>query len=87
MISVDDKKETEIRHYAQQLYGGKKGSLSEFVWNAIAHYIEEIRKEEKRKAAHKRLIQWMKKGINIGYKRYKTRSELYEHRLKDAYRH
>ncbi|HLC71171.1 MAG TPA: ribbon-helix-helix domain-containing protein [Candidatus Nanoarchaeia archaeon] len=84
MISVDDEKEKEIRKYAQEVYGGKKGSLSEFISQAVTNYILSIKKEYERKAAHKRLIERMKKGLDIGYTGYKTRSELYEHRLKDS---
>lgn len=82
MISVDDEKEKEIRKYAQEIYGGKKGSLSEFVWAAIADYISHVKKDHERKAAVKRMLARMEKGISIGFKGYKSRDEIYESRLK-----
>ncbi|MFA4980706.1 MAG: hypothetical protein WC589_24565 [Sphingobacterium sp.] len=80
MISVDDEKEKQIRAYAQEVCGGKKGSLSAFVWQAIAQYISQTKKEYEREAARKRIIERMKKGLDIGFTGYKKRSELYGYR-------
>lgn len=83
MISVDDEKEKEIRKYAHELYGGKKGSLSEFIWQAIAHFISEAKKEHDRDQAFKRMIERMKHAKKLGIlnkegKAYSSRDELYE---------
>ncbi len=83
MISVGDEEEKEIRKYAHELYGGKKGSLSEFVWEAIDHYIKEIKKEDNRDAAFKRMIERAKNAKRLGIlnkegKAYSSRDELYE---------
>ncbi|MBI5046219.1 hypothetical protein HZC07_00615 [Candidatus Micrarchaeota archaeon] len=83
MISVDEEKEKEIRKYAHEICGGKKGSLSEFVWEAIEHYIFELKKEKNRHVAFDRMINRMKnaKKLNILNKEgmaYSSRDELYE---------
>ena len=87
MISVDDEKEKEIRKYAQELNGGKKGSLSDFVWLAINQYILTLNKEHEREIARQRMLNRMRKGLDIGYLEYTKRSDLYGHRIKDAFGH
>ncbi len=83
MISVDEEKEKEIRKYAQEVYGGKKGSLSEFVWAAISDYISHFKKEHERQLAIKRMLDRMKHAKKLGIlnkegKAYSSRDELYE---------
>ncbi len=92
MISVDDEKEKEIRKYAQEIYGGKKGSLSEFVWAAIADYISRTKKEYERKAAVKRMLARMENAKKLGIlnkegKVYSSRDEIYAERMAKICRH
>lgn len=92
MISVGEEEEKEIRKYAHELHGGKKGSLSEFVWQAINHYIKEIEKEHEREAAFKRMIERAKNAKKLGIlnkegKVYSSRDELYAERMEKISRH
>jgi len=83
MISVDEEKENTIRHYAQEISGGKKGSLSEFIWITVSHYIEEFKQKHEKEASFKRMIERMKHAKKLGIlnregKAYSSRDELYE---------
>ncbi|MDO8553309.1 MAG: hypothetical protein Q7S22_00750 [Candidatus Micrarchaeota archaeon] len=83
MISVNDDNEREIRKYAQEIYGGKKGSLSEFVWAAIADYISHFKKEYDNEISFKRMIERAKHAKKLGILNkdgmaYTSRDELYE---------
>lgn len=86
MISVDDEKEKEIRKYAHDLCGGKKGSLSEFIWQAVESYLNSIKKGNERQAAIKRMLNRMKNAkkldiLNKEGKAYSSRSEIYANRM------
>ena len=86
MISVDDEKEKEIRKYAQEVCGGKKGSLSEFIWQAIAQFIEEKKQGHERKAAIERMLHRMRNAKKLGIlnkegKAYSSRDEIYADRM------
>ncbi len=72
MVVLDDEHERRLRRLAQQKYGGKKGSLSKVVWEALDQM------EEKGKTALEQLEEMMKNAKPVEYKRYKHRSELYE---------
>ncbi len=92
MISVDDEKEMEIRRYVQEVEGGKKGSLSEFVWKAIASYIEGINRQRSRQVAVVRMLDRMKSARKLGIlnkegKAYSSRDELYADRAIKVSRH
>ena len=92
MISVDDEKEKEIRKYAQQLYSGKKGSLSKFVWHAIYEYISRITKEHQRQEAVKRMLERARNAKKLGIlnkegKAYSSRDELYAERMAKIHRY
>ncbi|MBI5227071.1 hypothetical protein HY988_00650 [Candidatus Micrarchaeota archaeon] len=92
MISLEDDDEKELRKYAQQISGGKKGSLSEFVWQAIAHYISETKKEQERNAAFERILERAKHAKKLGIlnkegKVYSSREEIYAERMEKIRRH
>ncbi len=87
MISVSQEKENEIRKYAQEVMGGKKGSLSDFIWEAVSSYINNLKKEHERQAAVERMLSRMRKGMHIGFKGYTSREELYEPRIKKTSGH
>ncbi len=92
MISVDDEKELEIRKYAQEVFGGKKGSLSDFIWAAVAEYISNMKKGHERNAAIKRMLERMNSARKLGIlnkdgKAYLTRDEMYGERIAKIHRH
>ena len=73
MISLDEDHEELLRKLAREKYGGKKGSLSEVVKEAL-----EKMKEKSRKQQVDGLILLLKKGLKGKYKMYKQRSEIYD---------
>ncbi len=87
LISLDDNAEKTLRELARELHGGKKGSLSEAVADAVSHRYAELERTKTNKASLERLIRMMEKGYHFGksYEPYKKRSELYESRFKDVY--
>lgn len=77
MISLDDVQEMKLRELAKEKYGDKKGSISEFVSDAI----DLAEKEEKRMHAVKRTLARMKKGFDFGLngrRAYRSRDEIYD---------
>lgn len=82
MISIDDEDEKKIRRYAQEMYGGKKGSLSEVFIKAIKEFFEHQKREKEKEEYRFNLIKNMKnaKKLNIlkDGKAYASRAELYE---------
>lgn len=73
MIALEDEYEELLRRLAQEKYGGKKGSLTEIVQDAL-----DKMKEEDRKKSVETLVKRLKTGLNFKYKMYKTRSEIYD---------
>lgn len=85
LISFDDENERKLRELARELYGGRKGSLTEAAVEAVSHRYAEIERAKKKKASLERLIRMMEKGFPIGLGKkepYEKRSELYESRFK-----
>ena len=82
MISLDDEQEKKARELAQQIYGGKKGSLSQVFNQAIKAYVKALEMTKQKTDARKRIIERLEKGLDIGYTRYTKRSETYDHRTK-----
>lgn len=73
MISLDEDHEELLRKLAREKYGGKKGSLSEVVKEAL-----EKMKEKDREDAIAEFKELLKKGIKGKYIMYKKRSEIYD---------
>lgn len=73
MISLDDEYEAILRKLAQEKYGGKKGSISETVSEALKKLQEESR--ERYADEFKALLL---KGLHFKYKIYRQRAEIYE---------
>ena len=77
MIALRDDTEMLLRNLAREKYGGKKGSISAVVEDAI----EKLSKDEKRLRAAHHQIALMRKGFDLGLgkkKLYEKRSELYD---------
>jgi len=73
MIALDDENEAFLRRLAQEKYGGKKGSLTEIIKEAL-NKMKDDEREEERKA----FINRLKKGLDFKYKMYKSRAEIYD---------
>lgn len=93
MIALDDDEEMLLRQLAQEIYQGKKGSLSDVVATAIEEFAEKRKKEQGKKAAAERILKRIEKGRDLGLgldkkkKVYESREELYEDRVKKILRH
>lgn len=72
-ISLDDEDEAKLRKLAQEKYGGKKGSLSEAVSEAIENMGKRSKDELKEEFFKK-----LEEGVSFSYKMYKKRAEIYE---------
>ena len=84
LLSLDDETEKMLRELAMEKYGGKKGALTEAASKAISS-LYSASMHRQRKAALRRLIDVMEKGIDLGLKGkkpYESRDELYADRLK-----
>ena len=73
MISLDEEYEALLRRLAQEKYGGKKGSLSEIVQEAL-----DKMKEEDREKEIEEFGKMLRKGLRFKYKMYEKRSEIYD---------
>lgn len=76
-ISVDDEVYERFRKIAAEERNGKKGFLGSAITENMKRYVE----EKEQDAIKKRLLAMMKKGVRIGFKGYKVRSEFYEKRM------
>lgn len=77
MISLTEDKEKILRNLAHTVYGGRKGSLSTVIEDAL----EEMARRDKKLRAAKHQIALMKKGFNLGLrdkKAYEKRSDIYD---------
>ncbi len=72
MIALDDEYEKLLRRLAQEKYGGKKGSLSEVVKEAL----DKLKSD--RDLVKERLKRRLTEGISFKYKMYKKRDEIYD---------
>lgn len=72
MVVLDEEHERRLRRMAQQKYGGKKGSLSKVVWEAL----DEM--DEKGKTALEEFQELVKNAKGFKYTMYKNRSEIYD---------
>lgn len=72
MIVLDEEYETLLRRLAQEKYGGKKGSLSKVVEEAL----DKLKSD--RDAIKERLKRRLAKGVDFRYKMYQKRSEIYD---------
>jgi len=75
IIALNEEDEKLMRSLAKRKFGGKKGSLSKVVSEALHKYSEEDEWEKERR----KFIDVLGKGVNLGgYKMYKNRSEIYD---------
>ncbi|MFP3950228.1 MAG: hypothetical protein ACLFUZ_04020 [Candidatus Micrarchaeia archaeon] len=72
-ISLDDEDEAKLRRLAQEKYGGKKGSLSEIVSEALEGMEKKSKTEIKEEFFRK-----LEEGVRFSYRMYKKRAEIYE---------
>ena len=73
-LSLEDKQEEKLRRIAKHKYGGKKGSMSKVVGEAIA----KLEEDEKRERAKQSLLRKLSTGFEMGKILYKNRAELHE---------
>ncbi len=73
-VALEEKDELKLRRLAKNKYGGRKGSLSKVISEALSKLEEDPRRER----AVKSLIQKMEEGRHMGKLLYKHRSELYD---------
>lgn len=76
--SISDETEKAFRKFVSLKYGEGKGALSRATEDAYQKLMEEDKAEYYRRRAIERL----EKGYKIGFRGYKTRSELYESRIR-----
>ncbi len=76
-FSTDDNTEQLIRDLAKMRHGKVKGAIAA----TIREGIEKLKEEHDTEFYQRRAIERLEKGFNIGFKGYKSRNELYEHRL------
>ena len=77
IISLDDKRESELRKIAREEFGGKKGSISA----VIAEALDELKKRNRRQKAINNTIKIMEKGFDLGIgknKVYEKRDDIYD---------
>ena len=73
MVALDDEYEALLRRLAQEKYGGKKGSLSGIVQDAL-----DKMKDMNREKELEEFKKMLKKGLAFEYKMYKNRNEIYD---------
>ncbi|MBI2141045.1 hypothetical protein HYU16_01335 [Candidatus Woesearchaeota archaeon] len=76
-VNVDDEVYQKFRENAAQARNGKKGFLGDAITEAMRNHVEENEQE----VIKKRLLERLRKGVNVGFKGYKCRSELYDERV------
>ena len=75
IIALSEKDEKLMRSLAKRIYGGKKGSLSKVVSEAL----HKFNQEDKRKKELDDFIENYAGKLNLGgYKMYKHRDEIYD---------
>jgi len=72
MIVLDDEHEALLRELAREKYGGKKGSLS----NVVEEALDKLKSDKD--AIKERLKKRLTRGLDFEYKMYKKRSEIYD---------
>ncbi|MBI5223604.1 hypothetical protein HY990_04225 [Candidatus Micrarchaeota archaeon] len=72
MISLDEEDEKLLRNLAQERYGGKKGSLSKVVKEAL----DKLKSDND--LVKERLKSRILDGLTFEYKMYQNRSEIYD---------
>ena len=75
-VSLDEEHEVLLRRLAQEKYGGKKGSISDVIQEAL----NELKEKERKSRARKQFLETIDKGINLGFKgnAYESRDEIYD---------
>ena len=73
MVALDDEHEELLRKLAQEKQGGKKGSLTNVVQDALKQA-----KKSDDETFRAEFIEFLKGGVKGKYKMYKHRSELYD---------
>jgi len=72
MVSLRDIDESFLRSLAQQKYGGKKGSVSAVVKDAL-----DVLKSGKT-SSREHFLSFLSKGVKRQYKMYSKRAEIYD---------
>lgn len=75
IIAMDEETEQIMRRLAKRKYGGKKGSLSKVVSEALHKYDQE---DERKKEIDDFIKNYGGKIDTGGYKMYKNRDEIYD---------
>ncbi len=73
MVSLRESDESFLRFLAQQKYGGKKGSISTVVKDAL----DELRASKKNNSCESFLL-LLSKGVKGSYKMYSKRADIYD---------
>lgn len=73
MISLDKEHEALLRKLAREKHGGKKGSLSSVVSEAL-----DKEREQESSPSIADFLDFLRKGVRGKYKMYSRRDELYD---------
>lgn len=85
LISLSRQDEQLVRKWAKQSYGGKKGSISAFVADAVHALVQHKREQDRRIAAANRVLADMNEGFDSdfrGGRAYEKREDIYAGRLR-----
>jgi hypothetical protein len=77
LISLDEKHERLLRRLVEEKHQGRRGAISA----VVAEGIDAVAEKSHRRAAAKRLIEGMRKGVDFGLrgrKAYESRDEIYD---------
>jgi hypothetical protein len=80
LISISKADEALIRKYAREDFGGKKGSISTMISEAVHAWIKQKQEQKRRNEAADRLMADMKEGLDFdlkGGKAYEKREDIY----------
>ena len=73
LICLDSEHEALLRRLSHEQYGGKKGSLSIVIQDALVNF-----EQKSKKISKDEFKKMLVTGINLDYKMYKSRSEVYD---------
>lgn len=73
-ISLEEKDEKKLRHFAKTMFSGKKGSMAK----VVSRGLQKLERDFEGDLAKQRIIAGMEKGISMGKILIKHRSELYD---------
>ena len=76
-VNISDETESFFRDTVKKELGEGKGKLG----SALDEAMKSWAKEEEQKEIKERLIKTMRRGLNLNFKGYKKRSELYDRKI------